>query len=479
MRYAGRSAEMEQIPGVLDRASSGRGQVVTLVGDPGVGKSRLVWEVIHSNHVDRWRVLKTGSVPSGKSTSYLPVIDLLKGYFGIEGRDGLREIREKVTGTLLRLDDSLKPALLPLLALLDLPVDDAPWNALDPGQRRRRTLDALKQLLLREAHEQPLLLIFEDLHWIDGETQSLLDNLVESLPAAHLLLLVNYRPEYGHAWGSKTYYRQLRIDPLAPENADELLDALLGTDAALAPLKISLVERTDANPFFLEESVRALVETGALTGERGAYRLTRPVEQLTMPATVQAILAARIDRLAPEAKRLLQAAAVIGKDVPTPLLLAIADAPEEEVRAELTRLQAAEFLYEVRLFPDLEYTFKHALTHDVGYQSLLQDHRRLLHGRIVEAIELLFADRLPEWVDRLAHHAVRAAAWEKAFDYLQQAAAKAMTRSAYREAAEYFEQALDAARHLPQDRSLLERQIDLRDDLRFALMQIRRIKSAL
>src|SRR5215468_5297229 len=300
-RYVGRSAEMEQIRGALDRASSGRGQVVTVVGDPGVGKSRLVWEAIHSDHVHRWRVLKSGSVPSGKSTSYLPVIDLLKGYFGIEARDGLREIREKVTGTLLRLDDSIKPALLPLLALLDVPVDDAAWKALDPGQRRRRTLDAVKQVLLREACE-PLLLIFEDLHWIDGETQALLDSLVESLPAARLLLLVNYRPEYSHPWGSKTYYRQLRIDPLPSESAEELLDALLGPDADLGPLKRLLIERTEANPLFLEESVRALAETGALTGKTGAYRLTRSIAQLKMPATVQAILAARIDRLTPAAR---------------------------------------------------------------------------------------------------------------------------------------------------------------------------------
>jgi predicted ATPase len=391
-RFVGRSAEMEQIRNALDRAGLGRGQVVAVVGEPGVGKSRLVWEVTHSSYVHGWRVLKASSVSYGKPTSYLPVIDLLRGYFGIGDRDDLRGIRDKVTGAVLTLDQSLHPAVLPLLALLDVPADGsgvvfadaavrgrlvlAQWRTLDPGQRRRRTLDALRQVLLREARVQPLLLIFEDLHWTDGETQALLDSLVESLPGARLMLLVNYRPEYSHAWGSKTYYRQLRIDPLLPENADELLCALLGTDEALAPLKILLVERTDANPLFLEESVRALVETGALAGERGAYQLTRPVEQLRMPATVQAILAARIDRLDPEAKRLLQAAAVIGKDVALPLLLAIADAPEPEVRADLARLQAAEFLYEVRLFPDLEYTFKHALTHEVTYGGLLQQRRR-------------------------------------------------------------------------------------------------------
>jgi tetratricopeptide (TPR) repeat protein len=399
----------------------------------------------------------------------LPVIDLLRRYFKIQDQDELREIREKVTGKLLTLDRALEPTLPALLALLDVPLDDPAWKALDPVQRRRRMLDALKQLLLREARDQALLLIFEDLHRIDGETQSLLDSLVESLPAVRLLLLANFRPEYSHAWGSKTYYRQLRIDPLPPENADELLGALLGTDAALAPLKILLVERTDANPLFLEESVRALVEMGALAGERGAYRLTRPVEQLRMPATVQAILAARIDRLAPEAKRLLQAAAVIGKDVPMALLLAIADASGHEVVAELARLQAAEFLYEVGLFPEIEYTFKHALTHEVAYQGLLRDRRRTLHARIAEAIERLSSERIAEQAERLAHHALRGELWGKAVGYLRQAGLRAMARGANREALPHLEQALVALRGLPESRETTEQTIDIHIDLRNAL----------
>ena len=222
----------------------------------------------------------------------------------------------------------------------------------------------------------------------------MLDSLVESLPTARMLLLVNYRPEYQHSWGSKTYYSQLRIDPLPPESAGELLQALLGDDTSLLPLKPLLIERTEGNPFFLEESVRTLVETNFLTGERGNYRLAKPIQSTQVPATVQAVLAARIDRLPPEEKRLLQSAAVVGKDVPFGLLQAIADQSEEELRHGLTRLQAAEFLYETSLFPDLEYTFKHALTHEVAYGSVLQERRRVLHARIVEAIEKLYSDRL-------------------------------------------------------------------------------------
>ena len=245
---------------------------------------------------------------------------------------------------------------------------------------------------------------------------------------------MNYRPEYQHAWSGKTYYRQLRIDPLPPESAEELLEALLGNDAGLQPLKRLLIERTEGNPFFLEESVRTLVETKVLAGERGAYHLARASHTLQIPATVQAILAARIDRLAPEDKRLLQAASVIGKDVPFTLLQAIAEGPEERLRRGLANLQAAEFLYEARLFPDLEYTFKHALTHEVAYGSLLQERRRALHARIVDAIETLYPDRLAEHVERLAHHAFRGEVWEKAVTYLRQAGAKAFARSANREA---------------------------------------------
>ena len=350
-----------------------------------------------------------------------------------------------------------------------MPVDDRPLQALDPAQRRQRTLEAIKRLLLRESQVQPLLLVFENLHWIDTETQALLDSLIDSLPTARMLLLVNYRPEYQHGWGNKTYYTQLRLDPLPPASAEELLQALLGDDPSLVPLKRLVIERTEGNPFFLEESVRALVETGVLVGERGAYRLAKPLESLQVPATVQAVLAARIDRLPPEEKRLLQTAAVIGTEVPFALLQAIADLSEEELRRGLGHLQAAEFLYETSLFPELEYTFKHALTHEVAYGSLLQERRRALHARIVEASERLYADRLPEQAERLAQHAFRGEVWDKAVAYCRQAGTKALARSALREAVACFEQALAALRHLPESRATQEQAIDLRFDLRPAL----------
>jgi tetratricopeptide (TPR) repeat protein len=417
-------------------------------------------------------VLESASVSYGKATPYFPVLDLLQRYAYLEERDDPRTIRAKVTGQLLTLDEALQDAIPPLLALLDALPDDSPFLTLDPPQRRQRTLAALKRVLLRESQVQPVLVVFEDLHWIDTETQALLDSLVESLPTARLLLLVNYRPEYQHGWGSKTYYAQLRLDPLPPASADAFLQALLGDDAGLEALKSLLIARTAGNPFFLEESVNTLVETGVLVGERGAYHLVQALASIQVPATVQAVLTARIDRLPPEEKRLLQTAAVIGHEVPLPLLHALADMPEAVLHRDLAHLQAAEFLYETRLFPERELMFKHALTHEVAYGSLLQERRRVLHARIVEALEALAAERLVEHVDRLAHHAVRGEMWDKALTYCRQAGARAMARSAHREAAECFEQALAALAQLPECRDTVEQAIDLRLDLRSALVPL-------
>jgi class 3 adenylate cyclase/tetratricopeptide (TPR) repeat protein len=468
-RFVGRQQELAALQQALERAGAGHGQVVAIVGEAGVGKSRLVYEFIHSHHTPGWLVLESASVSYGKATPYFPVIDLLKRYSHVEEHDDTRTIRAKVTGQVLTLDPALQDTIPALSSLLDALPEDSPFFTLDPSQRRQRTLDALKRVLLRESQEQPLLLVFEDLHWIDAETQALLGSLVESLPTARLLLLVNYRPEYQHGWGSKTYYTQLRLDPLPAVSADELLQALLGDDAGLQPLTHLLITRTQGNPFFLEESVRTLIETGVLVGERGAYRLGQALPTIQMPATVQAVLAARIDRLPPEEKRLLQTAAVIGTEVPFPLLHAIVDVPEAALHRGLTHLQAAEFLYETRLFPERDYTFKHALTHEVAYGGLLQERRRALHARIVEAIETLHPERLTEQVERLAHHALRGEVWDKTLTYFRQAGEKAMVRSAHHEAVGYFEQALSALPHLSEQRDTLEQAIDLRLALRSAL----------
>jgi transcriptional regulator with AAA-type ATPase domain/tetratricopeptide (TPR) repeat protein len=465
----GRGPELEKVRDALASAEAGHGQIVAFVGEPGVGKSRLVWEVTHAHRAHRWLVLQAGAVSYGTATPYLPVVNLLRTYFHVNDQDEPRNIREKVTRKLLTLDRAREPALPAFLSLLDVPVEDHGWEGLSPPERRQCTIEALKQLLLLESQVQPLLVVVEDLHWIDAETQAALDRLVESLPAARLLLLVNYRPEYRHGWGGKTYYHQLRLDPLPPERAGELLETLIGDDASLAPLKPLLLARSEGNPFFLEESVRSLVDDGVLLGDRGAHRLWKTPHAIDVPGTVQAILAARIDRLPAEDKDLLQTASVVGTDVPVAVLAAVAGRGADALAGGLTRLQSAEFLYETSLVPDAAYTFKHALTHEVAYESLLHDRRRALHFRIGQAIETLYPERLAEHVERLAYHAVRGEMWNKAVVYLRQAGAKAFGRSANREAAAHLEQALEALERLPASRERSEQTIDVRLQLRSPL----------
>jgi class 3 adenylate cyclase/tetratricopeptide (TPR) repeat protein len=478
-RFVGREAEMEQLRMAQEQAAGGHGQVVAVVGEPGVGKSRLFYEFIHSHRTRGWLVLESASVSYGKATAYLPFIDLLKTYFRIEPRDDARTITEKVGGKVLMLDRTLEDTIPAVLALLDTLLEDSPFRALEPPDRRRRTLQTIKAILLRESRVQPLVLVFEDLHWIDGETQAILDSLLDSLPAVPILLLVNYRPEYQHGWGSRACYRQLRIDPLGGESADELLRALLGADPSLDALKRLLLERTQGNPFFLEESVRGLLEVGALAGERGGHRLTHSVTALLVPASVQALLASRIDRLAAEDKQLLETASAIGKDVPYPLLAAVAGEEEGTLQQRLGHLQGAEFLYETRLFPEAEYTFKHALTHEVAYAGLVLERRRSVHARIVEAIERIHAGRLEEQIEALAHHTFRAEQWGPATRLLRQAGDRARARSANREAASLYEQTLVALSHVPERQDRAREALETRSRLRLASIPLANFRTIL
>jgi predicted ATPase len=457
--FVGRQMELDVVQRALAVAGTGQGQVVALVGDAGVGKSRLVHEVLHSHRTVGWRVLENASVSYGKATPYFPLIELLKRYAHVEEQDDTRTIRAKVTGQVVTLDAGLQDVLPALLWLLDALSAESPFLALDPPQRRQRTLDALQRLLLRESQVQPLLLVCEDLHWIDPETQAFLDCLVERVPTAPLLVLVNYRPEHQHGWSNHTFYTPLRLDPLPPASADAFLQVLLGDDLSLAPLKQLLIARTAGNPFFLEESVRTLLEMGVLVGERGAYRLTQAMPTIQVPATVQVVLAARIDRLPPEEKRLLQTAAVIGTEVPFALLQTIADLSEDALHRGLAHLQAAAFLYETRLFPERAYTFQHALTHEVAYHSVLLERRRVVHERAAQAIEGLFPTRLPEHYPMLAQHYSRSGNTVKAVDYLHRAGQQAVERSAYAEAGSHLSAAVDLLPTLPESRARSQQEL--------------------
>src|SRR5262249_51297031 len=378
-KFVGRQSELEQMKHSLELARAGHGQIVAAIGEPGVGKSRLIYE-FKTIAQSECLVLEAYSVSHGKASAYLPVIELLKGYFEIALEDDERKRREKIAGKLVILDRALEESLPYLYSLLGISDANDALAQFDPQTRRHRTLQAIKRILTRESLNQPLILIFEDLHWIDSETQVLLNLLADGIATARILLLVNYRSEYHHEWGNKTYYSQLRLDPLGSDNADQMLAALIGDAADLEPVKRLIIKRTEGNPFFIEEMVQALVEQGVLV-RNGAVKLAKPLDQIRVPATVQAILASRLDRLSASEKELLQTLAVLGREFPSGLIKRVTGKSDDELERMLSALQLAEFIYEQPATGDIEYQFKHALTQEVTYNSVLVKRRRILHER--------------------------------------------------------------------------------------------------
>ena len=327
-----------------DQAKAGHGQIVAAVAEAGVGKSRLLFEFKAVSQFG-WMVLEAFSVSHGQASAFFPLIDLLYSYFEISSEDDARKRREKINGKVLTLDRSLEDTLQYLYGLLGITDEHNQIAEIKAQTRKHRALDAVKRILLRESLNQPLIVVFEDLHWMDSESQAFLNLLADSIATSRILLLVNYRPEYRHEWGNKTYYTQLRLDPLGKESADEMLTALLGDEPELAPLKQLITEKTEGNPFFMEETVQVLFDEGALVRD-GNIRLTKPLGELKIPPTVQAILAARIDRLPADQKDLLQTLAVIGMEFrlclfrkvwQPPAISAIASAKREGTKTEIGR----------------------------------------------------------------------------------------------------------------------------------------------
>ena len=423
-RFVGRGTEMEAIVRAAELAKAGHGQLVCVVAEPGVGKSRLFYE-FKAKYQSGWMVLDAFSLSHGKASAYLPVIELLHPYFDIKSEDEGRKRREKVTGRVIALDPALEDTRHYLFALLGIVEGEDPLAQMDANIRKRRTLDAIKRILLRESLNQPLIVMFEDLHWIDEQTQEFLSLLADSIANAKILLLVNYRPEYSHQWGSKTHYTQLRLDPLGKASADEMLAALLGDGADLAQLKRVIIERTEGNPFFMEETAQVLLDEGALV-RNGALHLTKPLGELKIPPTVQGILAARIDRLSADAKDLLQSLSVIRRQFPISLVRAVVSKSDDKLDQMLTDLQLGEFIYEQPAAGDTEYIFKHALTQEVAYNSMLLERRKQMHARIGEAIETLYADSLDDHLTILAQHYSRAASPPKAVEYLSRSGERAL-----------------------------------------------------
>ncbi|MGC1679285.1 MAG: adenylate/guanylate cyclase domain-containing protein [Candidatus Binataceae bacterium] len=501
-KFVGREREMEAMRNAAELARAGRGQIVAAMAEAGTGKSRLFFEFKAKNQ-SGWMVLETFSVSHGKASAYFPVIDLLHNYFKITGDDDERSRRAKVIGAVLALDRALEDTLPYLFALLGIIEGDDPLAQMDGQIKKRRTLDAIKRILLRESLNQPLIVIFEDLHWIDDETQALLNLLADSIGTAKILLLVNYRPEYSHQWGSKTYYTQLRLDPLGKESAEEMLDALLASPAPAAltagasrrepalsgaegsrgdidgaarvrardieALKRLIIEKTEGNPFFMEETVQVLLDEGALMRDGATIKLIKSLDELKIPPTVQAILAARIDRLPAAEKDLLQVLAVIGKEFPLSLMRAVVSTADDDLARMLDDLQLGEFIYEQPAVGDVEYTFKHALTQEVAYGSVLMERRRVLHDRAGEAIEGLYRDHLDDHLAELAHHFARGGNLDKVVKYLALAGKRSLGRYALVEAQAQLGKGLESLRALPESPQRDTSELGLTSDLAEAL----------
>ena len=455
--FVGRQQEMAVLQSRMGAALRGRGQLVSIVGDAGIGKSRLLYEFSQSLGTGQIAYIEGRCLSYGSTIPYLPVLDLIRAVCGIAEADDATGAGEKIRHTLGRAGmepGKLTPYLLDLLGYKD---GTEGLELVSPETIKAGISEALRQITLGASHRQPFLVVIEDLHWIDRASELLVASMVDALPGAAVLFVVTYRPGYEPPWANKSFATQLSMPPLSNEDSLTVTRSVLpGVSLPHAVTEV-ILSRAEGNPFFLEELALSIQDRGSLAGD------------LAVPDTVQGVLLSRIGHLAEAAQALLQSAAVIGKDVPLPVLAAVAELPEESLGQALRHLSAAEFLYEISSFPEVKYRFRHALTHEVAYESLRPERRRQLHARIVLAIEAIHSDHLLDDVDRLAHHATRGELWEKAVEYSRQAGAKAAARSAHLQAVAYFEQGLGALAHLPEDRARLEQAIDLRLELRNSL----------
>jgi predicted ATPase len=443
-----------------ERVRSGSGQVVSIVGEAGVGKSRLLLEFCQSLPPGEALSLEGRCIQYAGSILYLPILDFLRSYLEIHEGDREIPIKRKLAEKIFSLDPSLRNLLSPLQELLSLKVEDQVFLQLDPRQKRERTFEALRDLFLRESQSQPLILAVEDLHWIDKTSEEFLSYLIDWLAPAKVLVILLYRPEYTHPWGSKSYYNRIGLTQLTRDSSAELIHSLLAEGEVAPELKELILDWAAGNPLFMEEFTHSLLENGSIRKQDHQYTLTKKPSEISVPDTIQGVIAARMDRLEENLKRTLQVASVIGRDFAFRILQLLLGM-REELKAHLLKLQGLEFIYEKSLFPELEYLFKHALTQEVAYQSLLLKRRKEIHGRIGRAIEELYVERIEEFYEVLAYHYEKAGVTERAVKYLHLAGQRAVQLSANEEAIAYLSRALELLQTLPESRERDEQELTL------------------
>ena len=470
-KFVGREAELQRMRRPLELAMRGEGQIVASVSEAGTGKSRLLFE-FSKTLPPECKFLEAHSMSHGRATAWLPVIELLYSYFGIANADDAATRRQKISASLTALDPALGDSLPYLLGLLGVIEGPDPLQMMDPRIKRQRTLEGIRQIILAESLRQPVVMVFEDLHWIDEQTQALLDLLAGSIGGARVLLLVTYRPEYRHEWSGRSPYLEHRLEPLTGDDAEKLLSALLGDAVELHPLKSFIIERTNGNPFFIEETIHALFEEGALL-RNGQIRIIKPLSELRMPATVQGILAERIDRLSARQKELLHILAVIGRKSSIGLIREVASGTKAQLDLTLAELEAAEFVYRQRGLIENDYIFKHALTQEVAYNSLLIERRKLLHERVGQALEAKLDDKVGDQLSQVAHHYSRSDNAGKAVEYLARAGQQAIQRSAHAEAIRNLRAAIRLVESLPDSPERVKQEVPLQLALGVSLQAIK------
>jgi tetratricopeptide (TPR) repeat protein len=444
--FVGRDQELELLSQCFEKTKASHGQVVFVAGEPGIGKSRLLLE-FRRRLGDEATWLEGRSVSFGRSMAFHPMVDLLRRSFRLEEGDAEVTIGMKVERAVLRLGEDLRPLLPYLRYLLSVDPGDPAVLTMDPQQRRGEIFDGLRRLLVRASEVRPQVQVFEDAHWMDQATEDYLLFTADSIPTSRVLRILTHRTGYIHPFGERTYHSRIALNTLSTEHSVKMAQAMLATERLPEELKSLIFRKAEGNPFFVEEVIRSLQEVGALRRQEGSYVVAKRLDEIFVPDTIQDVIMARIDRLKEEPKRTLQLASVIGRDFTRRLLDRLAEnrARTEEI---LQELKAVEFIYEKSLFPELTYMFRHTLTHEVAYSSLLVQRRKELHRRIGLAIEELYLSRLPEQYEALAHHLTKGEDWRNALEYLLKAADKAAQALATREALALYDQALEAARRL-------------------------------
>jgi class 3 adenylate cyclase/tetratricopeptide (TPR) repeat protein len=423
-KFVGRKNSMAALKEALKKVTTGAGQAIGIVGEAGVGKSRLLLEFRNLLNQGNYTYLEGRCLHFGGSMGYLPFLDILRSYFGIEEEDRELIIKKKMAKKMAGLDKKLESNLAPLMDLLSIKIEDEEFIQLGPQQKKERTFESVRNLLIRVSQEKPLVLAVEDLHWIDQTSEEFLNYLIDSLSSTNIMLILLYRPEYIHQWGSKSYYLKIGLNQLTAQSSAELVQAILEGGEVSPELRELVLNRTSGNPLYMEELTHSLLENGSIQKEDHEFVLSVKATDIQVPDTIQGIIASRMDRLEDNLKRTMQVASVIGRDFAFRILQTITGL-RKDLKAHLLNLQGLEFIYEKNLFPELEYIFKHALTQEVAYNSLLQNRRKEIHESIGKAIEQIYSERLEEFYEMLAYHFDQGQVWDKAVEYQVKAGTKA------------------------------------------------------